>query len=81
MTTSNYLIQQLHRMEYVSYASTSDEKQVKLSLSKAVEAHRVVGRRDFSHFLDNRLTDSVEDVGHMCWSPFIHKNSPGTQSY
>jgi hypothetical protein len=30
---------------------------VKLSLQHAVEAHRVVRRRGFPDFLDNRLTD------------------------
>jgi hypothetical protein len=50
---------------------------VKLSLSPAVEAHRVEMSR-LPHFLDNQLTDGGKVVSLMRRPPFTTRKIPGT---
>jgi hypothetical protein len=49
-----------------------------LSLQQAVEAHRVVRRRGFHIFLDNRLTYGGEAVSLMHRPHFTPREIPGT---
>jgi hypothetical protein len=57
-------------------------KKVNLSLSRAVEAHRVVRRRGFHIFLDNRLTDGVVNFSALHASRYLSpRKIPGTHFY
>jgi hypothetical protein len=61
-----------------SYVSLYSLRNVKLSLYQALETHRVVRRRSFPTFLENRLTDGVEVVSLTRRQPFTPSKISGT---
>jgi hypothetical protein len=48
---------------------------------KVKKAHRVVKRRGFHHFLNNRLTDGGEVVSPTLRPPFTPRVIPGSHFY